>query len=126
MKTTFKTFAIALAFIATAFTAQAEDKETKKASGFGTGIYTTKSGNINVMVEKANTDASTTIALKTEKGAVVYEETVGKKNKRFGRSLNVADLKPGTYEIEVSNQGEKLSKTFELSTSDSQRIIQVK
>ncbi len=126
MKTTFKTFAIALAFIATAFTAQAEDKETKKASGFGTGIYTTKSGNINVMVEKANTDASTTIALKTEKGAVVYEETVGKKNKRFGRSLNVADLKPGTYEIEVSNQGEKLIKTFELSTSDSQRIIQVK
>lgn len=126
MKTTIKTFAIAFAFIAAAFTAQAEDKETKKTSGFDTGIYTTKSGNINVMVEKAGTDANTTIALKTVKGDVIYKETVGKKNQKFGRSLNVDDLKPGTYEIEVSSQGEKQSKTFELSSPQSERILQVK
>lgn len=126
MKTTFKTFAVALALIATAFTANAEDKETKKAAGFATGIYATKGGKINVLVEKANVDANTTLLLKNEKGDVVYQETVGKKNLKFGRTLNVDELKSGTYQIEVTSQGETTSKSFEVSSQETERTLSVK
>lgn len=126
MKTTIKTFAVALALIATAFTANAEDKETKKATGFATGIYATKGGKINVLVEKANVDANTTLLLKNEKGDVVYQETVGKKNLKFGRILNVDELKSGTYQIDVTSQGETKSKSFEVSSQESERTLSVK
>jgi TRAP-type uncharacterized transport system substrate-binding protein len=126
MKTTFKTFAVALALIATAFTANAEDKETKKAAGFATGIYATKGGKINVLVEKANVDANTTLLLKNEKGDVVYQETVGKKNLKFGRTLNVDELKSGTYQIEVTSQGETTSKSFEVFSQETERTLSVK
>jgi len=53
MKTTVKTFICAFALTAASFTAQAGDKEAKKASTFGTGIYATKTGKINVLMTKA-------------------------------------------------------------------------
>jgi len=124
MKTTIKTFAVAFALIAASFTANAE--ETKKASGFGTGIYTTKSGKINVLVDKANANANTTLLLKNEKGDVVYQETVGKKTQKFGRTLNVDELRSGTYEIQVTSQGETQSKSFELSNQETERTLQIK
>jgi hypothetical protein len=124
MKTTIKTFAVALALFAASFTANAE--ETKKTSGFGTGIYTTKSGKINVLVEKASADANTTLVLKNEKGDVVYQETVNKKNQKFGRTLNVDELRSGTYQIQVTSQGETQSKSFELSDQEAERMLQIK
>ena len=127
MKNSIKTFVCALALVATAsFTANAEDKETKKSAGFGTGIYSTKSGKINVLVEKNSADASTTILLKNEKGEVIYRETVGKNNQKFGRTLNVDELSTGKYEIEVASQGEKQTKSFELSEQKSERVLAVK
>ena len=127
MKNSIKTFVCALALVATAtFTANAEDKETKKAAGFGTGIYSTKSGKINVLVNKVSADASTTILLRNEKGDIVYRETVGKNTQKFGRTLNVDDLASGKYEIEVASQGEKQTKSFELSEQKSERILAVK
>ena len=127
MKNLIKTFVCALALVATAtFTANAEDKETKKAAGFGTGIYSTKSGKINVLVNKVSADASTTILLRNEKGDIVYRETVGKNTQKFGRTLNVDDLASGKYEIEVASQGEKQTKSFELSEQKSERVLAVK
>ena len=126
MKNSIKTFAVAIALIAASFTANAEDKETKKSAGFGTGIYTTKSGKINVFVDKVNADSPTTILLKTKNGQVVYRETVGKNEQKFGRSLNVNELSAGKYEIEVSSQGEKQSKSFELSEQKAERVLAIK
>ena len=126
MKNSIKTFAVAIALIAASFTANAEDKETKKSAGFGTGIYTTKSGKINVMVDKVSSDASTTLLLRNEKGEIVYKETVGKNEQKFGRSLNVNELSAGKYEIEVSSQGEKQSKSFELSEQKAERVLAIK
>ncbi|TDE18666.1 DUF3244 domain-containing protein [Dyadobacter psychrotolerans] len=127
MKNSIKTFVYALALVASAsFTANAEDKETKKAAGFGTGIYSTKSGKINVLVNKVNVDASTTILLRNEKGEIVYRETINKSSQKFGRTLNVDDLESGKYEIEISSKGEKQTKFFELSEQQSERILAVK
>jgi len=126
MKNSIKTFAVAIALIAAAFTANAEDNEIKKSAGFGTGIYTTKSGKINVFVDKVNADSPTTILLKTKNGQVVYRETVGKNEQKFGRTLNVNELPSGNYEIEVSSKGEKQSKSFQLSEQKIERVLAVK
>jgi len=127
MKNSIKTFVCALALVATAaFTANAEDKETKKAAGFGTGIYTTKSGKINVLVEKVNDDAPTILLLKNEKGDVVYQEKVDKKTQKFGRTLNVSELATGSYQIEITSKGEKQTKTFEVSEQRAERVLSVK
>ena len=126
MKNSIKTFVVAIALFATAFTANAEDKETKKSTGFGTGIYTTKSGKINVLVDKVSSDSPTTLLLKNANGQVVYRETVDKNQQKFGRSLNVEDLSAGKYEIEVTSKGEKQSKSFELSERKTERVLAIK
>ncbi|MCE7069638.1 MULTISPECIES: hypothetical protein [unclassified Dyadobacter] len=126
MKTTIKTFAFALALIASSFAANAEDKETKKASTFGTGIYPTKSGKINVLVNKANNNANTVILLKNEAGNVVYRETVSKDNQKFGRTLNMDQMDAGKYELDVISGKEIQSKSFELSEQKLERSLTVK
>ena len=125
MKNSIKTIVFALALITTAFTANAEDKESKKPAGFDTGIYTTKTGRINVIVNKATLEGATTILLKNEKGDVIYREIVGKKEQKFGRTLNLDELETGKYEIEVRSLGETQSKSFELSDQRTERILTV-
>jgi len=126
MKTSIKTFALALAFIASSFAANAEDKETKRASTFGTGIYPTKTGKINVLVDKANNDANTVILLKNEAGIVVYRETVSKDNKKFGRTLNMDQMDAGKYDLDIISGKEIQSKSFELSEQKTERTLSVK
>ncbi|WP_221391526.1 hypothetical protein [Dyadobacter sp. NIV53] len=126
MKNSIKTFAVAFALIAASFTANAEDKETKKSAGFGTGIYTTKSGKINLLVDKASAETPTTFLLKNESGDVIYRETVSKKQQKFGRTLNVDELGAGKYEIEVTSNGEKQVKSFELSEQKTERVLAIK
>jgi len=126
MKTSIKTFVCALALVATAFTAHAEDKEIKKSVGFGTGIFASKDGKINVLVEKTDVNASTTILLKNAKGEIFYRETVAKNNQKFGRILNVDALEQGKYEIEVTSKGKTQSKSFELSAPSTERVVAVK
>jgi hypothetical protein len=118
MKSSSKTFALAVALLATAFTAAAGDLEIKKTDGF-------KSGRINVAVEKVSTDYPTTILLKNERGDVIYSETIGKRQQRFGRTLIVNDLSAGRYEIEVSSKEEKKTKTFEVSEPKTERVLTI-
>lgn len=127
MKNSVKTFAIALALLASAtFTASAEDKETKKASTFGTGIYPTKTGKINVMVDKINKDARTVLLIKNENGDVIYRETINKNEQKFGRSLNLDEMEAGKYRLEIISGDEIQSKTFQLSAQKTERMLTVK
>ena len=126
MKNSIKTFAVAIALFATAFTANAEDKEITKSTGFGTGIYTTKGGKINVRVDKLASDSPTTLSLKNEKGVLIYQETFSKNLQKFGRTLNVNELSSGKYEIEVTSKGEKQSRSFVLSAHKVERVLTIK
>jgi hypothetical protein len=126
MKTSIKTFALAFAFIASSFAANAEDKETKKSASLGTGIYPTKTGKINVLVNKADNDANTVILLKNEAGNVIYRETVSKDNQKFGRTLNMDQMDAGKYELDVISGKEIQSKSFELSEQKTERTLTVK
>ncbi|KAA6430341.1 hypothetical protein FEM33_25380 [Dyadobacter flavalbus] len=127
MKNSVKTFAFALALLASAtFTASAEDKETKKASTFGTGIYPTKTGRINVLVDKVNNDANTVLLIKNENGDIIYRETINKNEQKFGRSLNLDEMEAGKYRLEVISGNEVQSKTFQLSAQKTERMLTVK
>ena len=126
MKNSIKTFAVAIALFATAFTANAEEKEIGKTAAFETGIYATKNGKINVRVDKLNSDSPTTLLLKNKNGEIVYQETIAKNLQKFGRILNLDELAAGKYEIEIASQGEKQSKTFQLSESKVERVLAIK
>lgn len=125
MKTSINTFALAFAFVAAAFTANAEDKEAKKAA-LGTGIYPTKAGKINVLVDKSNTESNTILLLKNEHGEVVYRETVGKNQQKFGRVLNLDSMEAGQYKLDIISGKDIQSKTFQLSEEKVERVVTVK
>lgn len=126
MKATVKTFICAFALAAASFTAYAEDKDAKKTSSFGTGVYATKTGKINVLVDKASNNAKTTLLLKSEDGTIVYRETIAKDNKKFGRTLNLEAMEAGKYTLDIISGNEIQTKTFELSEQKVERVLTVK
>lgn len=126
MKTFIK--AIALTAILTAsfaFNTFADDKESKKVNGFATGIFVSKTGRIHVSVDKY-TNANTVILLTDIKGNVIYREVVGKKIDKFRKAMNVSDLPLGSYTLEISSNGEKITKAFELTEKETEREITIK
>lgn len=115
MKKSIKTIICAVAFSALfAFNVSAEDKEAKKVTGFATGIFATKEGKISVNVDKYN-DAQTMVALLDERGNVVYREKLLNSLTKFRRMLDISQLPYGSYRLEVSSLGEKVTKTFEVA-----------
>ncbi|SEI85555.1 hypothetical protein SAMN04487995_2505 [Dyadobacter koreensis] len=127
MRTSFKNIAYALALVTSfTFAASAKETETKKASGFGTGIYINKAGKINVLVNKQDAKDNTTLLIKNEKGDVVYREIIQKDNQKFGRVLNVEKLEAGQYEINVVSKDETQTKSFQLSEQKTERNILIK
>ena len=125
MKTSVKTFICAFALAAASFTAQAADKGAHKASTFGTGIYATKTGKINVLVDKGSNDSKTTLLLRDAEGTVVYRETISKDNKKFGRTLNLDAMEPGKYKLDIISGNEIQSRTFELADQKIEPILTV-
>jgi len=123
MRNSIKTFVCALALVATVFTANAENKESKKPTGFEAGIYPSKNGKINVRVDKINNAAPTTLLLKDASGNIVYRETISKGDQKFGRVLNLEELASGKYVIEISSNGETQSKAIQLSEQKIERTL---
>jgi hypothetical protein len=126
MKTLFNTFIYAVALTATTFTAQANHGEAKKTAEFGTGIYATKTGKINLTVEKPDANANATIVLRNQKNEIFYRETVRKADQRFGRVLNVDALGEGKYEIQITSNGVTESRFFELTEKTLEKGVVVK
>jgi flagellar hook assembly protein FlgD len=126
MKTSIKTIIVAFALVTSfAFTANAEEKETRKTSSLNTGVYVNKEGKINVLVDQPNNTANTTLLIRNETGQVVYREVIEKGNQKFGRVLNVDELSAGSYQIEVSSKNNSQVKTFQLSEPQTERSIAI-
>ena len=123
MKTSAKNFTYALALSTVlAFGASAEDKNTKKVTAFGTGIYATKTGKINVNIDKYN-QKPTIIQLEDQRGNVLYEEVVNKDNTKFRRSLDVNELPAGEYTLQIMSDGQKQSKKVEVNERHPERML---
>ncbi|WP_221390725.1 T9SS type A sorting domain-containing protein [Dyadobacter sp. NIV53] len=123
MKTSAKNFIYALALTTVlAFSASAEDKKTKKVTAFGTGIYATKTGKINVNVNKYN-EKLTVIQLQDKRGNILYQEVVNKNETKFRRSLDVNELPTGEYTLQIMSDGEKQIKKVEVNEKHPERVI---
>ena len=126
MKNSIKSLIAAIALSTVLFfNASANDKEAKKATGFGTGIYTSKSGQIKVCIDKFN-NKPTVIVLENSRGEVLYREITGKNETKVRRSLNMNDMPSGEYKLQIVSGGEKQTKMLELMDKQPERLISMK
>ncbi|WP_159467139.1 T9SS type A sorting domain-containing protein [Dyadobacter sp. 3J3] len=125
MKTSFNSAIIAFVLTATTiFSANAEDKEVKKVTGFDSGIYASRDGKLKINIDKYNNEA-TAILLRDANGNVIYRETAGRSDKKLRREIDVNQLKSGNYIIEISSKGEKQTKVLQLTEKTTQRAVTV-
>ncbi|MCF0054149.1 T9SS type A sorting domain-containing protein [Dyadobacter sp. CY356] len=125
MKITFTSAIIAFVLSATTiFSANAEDKEVKKVTGFDSGIYASRDGKIKINIDKYN-NAATAILFQDSNGNIVYKETAGRAAKKLRREIDVNQLKSGNYLIEISSKGEKQTKVLQLTEKTTERAITV-
>lgn len=118
MKTLVKTLMIAAALATVNVAAFAEEPETTtaKKKSFAVGMYQTiNSTKMNLLVEKTGSD-KIYVVLKDAKNEVLYAETIAKKDAKYWRKFDMADLKDGNYRFEVSNGKETVVKEISLAT----------
>ena len=126
MKTAFKTIALAIALtISFAFNAHADEKENKKVTSFGTGIFIAKNNKLYVSVDKYN-DQRAVISLTDIKGSTIYREVLNKNNNKIRKVLDINDLAAGDYTIEVFSNGEKYTKQIEVAEKRTDRAISIR
>lgn len=126
MKSSIKTIAMTMVIAATfAFNSFADDKESKKAAAFGTGIFASNSGKIHVNVDKYTSDKAV-VLITNRSGATFYREVIDRNTDKFRKTFNVKELPAGTYTIEVSANGQKTEKNFEVAEIRTERQISIK
>lgn len=95
------------------------------ARSFDTGIYTTKSGKLNINVVKENINTPTVIQLTSPNGKVFHTETISKRNKKFAIQFNMDDLAPGDYLLSIISNGEKQTKDIKIVYPMLERTISI-
>ncbi|WP_353718002.1 carboxypeptidase-like regulatory domain-containing protein [Dyadobacter sp. 676] len=126
MKSSIKSIAMTMVIAATvAFNSFADDKESKKAAAFGTGIFASKTGKIHVNVDKYTSDKAV-VLITNKSGEAMYREIIDRNTGKFRKAFNVNELPAGTYTIEVSANGQKTEKQFEVAEIRTERQISIK
>jgi hypothetical protein len=59
-------------------------------------------------------------------GATFYREVIDRNTDKFRKTFNVNELSAGTYTIEVSANGQKTEKDFEVAEIRTERQISIK
>jgi len=125
MKNSFNTVISVFVLVATiSFSAFAGDKEIKKVTGFNSGVYASKDGKIKVNVDKYN-NASTVILFQDAKGKVIYKEVTGRGDKKLRREIDTNQLPSGDYTLEITSQGEKQTREFQLLEKVVERSVKM-
>jgi hypothetical protein len=116
MKTIIKTLFVAVALVATSF-ANVKANNPSKTASFEVGIYQTiNTLKLNLMVEK-QVGNRLEIAIKNDKGEVLYTETIAKNDAKYHGKFDFSQLGDGQYSVEISGGKEKIVKNINLSTN---------
>ena len=116
MKTIIKPLFVAVALVATSF-ANVNAHNPSKTKSFEVGMYqTTNTLKLNLMVEK-QVGNRLEIAIKNEKGEVLYTETIAKNDAKYHGKYDFSQLGDGQYSVEISAGKEKVIKNINLSTN---------
>ena len=126
MKTLIKSFALALTLTATTISATFADGtpagRPSNVASFKSGVYSTAAGKLHVSLDK-ETGGKVTIRLKDNRGAVLYNQHLGKNETTYRTRLDLSDLPDGTYELELTNGVETTRQTVTISTKHA-RLVQ--
>lgn len=116
MKTIIKTLFVAVALVATSY-ANVNANNPSKTASFEVGMYqTVNTLKLNLMVEKQVGDRLE-IAIKNDKGEVLYTETIAKNDAKYHGKFDFSQLGDGQYSVEISGGKEKIVKNINLSTN---------
>lgn len=106
MKTLIKSLALALSLAAVTSSATFAETnpggKTKEVATYKTGIYTSKSGQLNIALDK-ETSGTVDVRLTGADGQVLYSQHVGKNDRVYRAKLNLNDLEDGVYQVEITN-----------------------
>jgi hypothetical protein len=117
MKNFVKTFVIAALSTVSLISNGADNNSTPtKSKTFEVGMYqSVNTLKMNVMIEKS-TDKNLSVALKDEKGNVLYNERVTKGTKSYHGKYDLSELADGKYTFEFTKGDEKVIKEVNLSS----------
>jgi hypothetical protein len=87
-----------------------------KVLPFEVGMYRVQNTlTMNLMVAKKPGER-VGVKLLDQQGKVLYEEVIGRKQRRYARKLNFAEIKDGNYSVVISNGTDEIVKAVRLST----------
>ena len=126
---TITTILLALALVLPVTSARADNHmirpaDTKAPKAFNVGMYRIiNSSKVSLAVAK-HPSSRMVIKLKDENGTVLYQENQGKGKEFYKRKFDFNQIGNGTYYFEVEVDGQKVTKSIELSTAV-QRVVEV-
>lgn len=113
MKTTLKVLAAVFAFSTSAAFA-GNDNSAVKNTSFRTGMYVSADGKLNLNIEKKE-PAFTSVAIKDQNGAVIYETQVSKKPNTYSLKMDLSELKSGDYQVQIKNGKESETRSISIT-----------
>ncbi|GAB3172996.1 hypothetical protein [Telluribacter humicola] len=119
---TIVTLLLALAIVLPVTTARADNHmirvaDTKAPKSFNIGMYRiNNSSKVSLAVAK-HSSSRMSITLKNENGDVLYRENQGKGEELYKRKFDFNQIGNGTFYFEVEVDGQKVTKTIQLSTA---------
>ena len=102
---------------------ETKKKNPEKAAAFKASVLQTgeKGFKVKLAVDKG-TDQSLRIFLKDKGGRVYYSEMFSKREDKYRRIFDLADMTDGTYVFELHYNNQKITKEVELETT-TERVI---
>jgi hypothetical protein len=118
MKTFVKIFAFVLV-LGSSFAAFANEPETPS---FAVGMYQDpKNLILNLMVENSGA-REVTVKVYDEKGTLVFDERLGKKQAKYRMKFKMNEMANGTYKFVISDNNQIVTKTVTLQSEESRKI----
>ncbi|TDB67383.1 DUF3244 domain-containing protein [Arundinibacter roseus] len=114
MKTNLKFILVAFT-LATTVAFAGPGEESKKATSFSTGIYTSVDGRLNVNIEKSKLAAATVLILNSN-GDILARESIGKKQSEASIKFDLSQLQEGEYKLAIVSNSEKEVKDFVITS----------
>ncbi|MGX7686251.1 hypothetical protein [Flectobacillus sp. BAB-3569] len=121
MKTFAQLFSIsALTVLSVVSFANNDNNNANKTKTFEVGMFKSKNSlNMNLMLEKV-TDKKVKIILKDPSGKVLHQEYVAKNTPSYYGKFDMSQLEDGVYTFEITDGTEKIIKTVNLQSPETQ------
>lgn len=91
-------------------------QDAAKRAPFQVGMYRViNTLKMNVLIEK-KLGERVVVKLLDQKGVVLFEDVLSRRQQKYGRKLDFAEVKDGNYTVVVTNGTEEVVKDIRLST----------